>query len=118
MLRSFAFVACALLAVACVDSNGSEVGGDDGGGLTVDAKGPPINTADGAVDSAAPPPPVDGSTPRLESFSTGIGAGATVAHSKSFTLITRTGGTPGGAGVKKSQGFTIVGGVTPAGTGK
>jgi hypothetical protein len=75
------------------------------GSVTVDS-GP----ADAGSDTAVPP--VDAgpdAAPRFTSF-TGVGSGV-VAHSQHFTVITKTGDEPGGAGVKSSKSFTVVSGV-------
>lgn len=92
------------------------------------SSGPPLQSSDAAVpsddgsapilsvDAAAPDAGTDaGTTPNASTFATGLGP-AVVAHSAHFTLITKTGGEPGGAGVKSSSSFKIVSGVAAAGT--
>lgn len=78
-------------------------------------QGPPV------VDAAVPPPViVDAAFPipdagldaasSSSSFATGLGAGAVVTKSAKYTLITKTGGSPGGHGVGRSTGHTVVSG--------
>ncbi len=51
----------------------------------------------------------------ITTFATGLGA-SVIAHSPHFTIITKTGSEPGGAGVKRSPHFTAISGAAPAGT--
>lgn len=71
------------------------------------------------VDGAVPPPvivdaafpiPDAGRDSAASSFATGLGAGAVVTKSAKYTLITKTGGSPGGHGVGRSTGHTVVSG--------
>ncbi len=102
--RSLAFVvAVPLAALGCLSSAGSSPNatpGSDAGGLD---GGIPVETIDGSVF-------VDGGIPALV---TGLGSGQ-VEHSEHFTLITKTGDLPGGAGVKSSASFHIISGAAPA----
>jgi hypothetical protein len=85
----------------------------------------PIAFDPGSFDGAIPPPPVtvdgavyvdggpeDGSKPTAF---TGFGSGV-VAHSAHFTIVTKTGNEPGGAGVKSSPNFKVVSGIAPNAT--
>ena len=101
---------------------------------------PPVGS--GAIDGATPPITADGSVlvdgaapgdagadaadaaiavdagldaAALATFVTGLGSGV-VAHSANFTLVTKTGNEPGGAGVKSSPSFRVISGVAPAAT--
>jgi hypothetical protein len=91
--------------VGCLSSQGSSPGapGIDAGGEDVFV---PV-TVDGSVL-------VDASAVTL---TTGLGAG-TVSHSQHFTLITKTGNEPGGAGVKGSQSYHLISGAAAAGVSK
>jgi hypothetical protein len=104
--------ASAILALACFGcvsqsagtpiSPGEDAGFPDGGVLpTVDA------SLDGSIFGEA------GDASAF--FSTGLGSGV-VAHSAHFTLVTKTGTEPGGAGVRSSKSFKMISGVTPAAT--
>jgi hypothetical protein len=93
--------------VGCLSSSGSNPNdgqnGVDSGPL--DASGPPVLTADGSVF-------IDGAVP---GFVSGLGSGQ-VEHSPNFTLITKTGDMPGGAGVKGSPNFHLISGVGASAT--
>ena len=84
---------------------------------------PPLGLDSGLVL----PPTADASTPVVipgndaslpsfdagpdgSSFATGLGAGAVVTKSAKYTLITKTGGSPGGHGVSKTPSHTVVSG--------
>jgi hypothetical protein len=86
--------------------------GDDGN-VTL-----PVQTEDGAVavDSAAPNDASLGAdASAIATFVSGLGS-SVVAHSAHFTVVTKTGELPGGAGVKSSAHFTLVSGAAAAGT--
>jgi hypothetical protein len=84
-----------------------------------------VQTVDGSVlvDGAAADAGIDGSVfgdagfdaGSLAAFVTGLGPGV-VAHSTHFTVITKTGNEPGGAGVKSSASFKMISGASPAAT--
>jgi hypothetical protein len=100
-------LAVSLASLGCLSSSGSnpndgQTGVDSG---VLDAGGPPVQTADGSVlvDAAVP------------GFVTGLGSGQ-VEHSPNFTLITKTGDMPGGAGVKSSASFHLISGVGASAT--
>ena len=99
----------------------------------LDAGPPPFQMTDGSVlvDSSAPADsatPDDASQPdtgqpimavdagvdaaTLQSLVTGLGPGV-VAHSAHFTLVTKTGSEPGGAGLKSSANFKLISGAAP-----
>jgi hypothetical protein len=108
---------------------GPTLPGEDAGLPTEDGA-TPIGTTDGAVDSgdgsspsvtdggdagdASPPLFVDGGIDAGTYFAGGLGS-AIVAHSAHFTLITKTGTGPGGAGLHSSSSFKLVSGATPPG---
>ncbi len=99
-------LAASAASLGCLSSSGS----NPNLGLTVEAgvldgSGPPVQTADGSVF-------VDGAVP---GFVTGLGSGQ-VEHSPNFTLITKTGDLPGGAGVKSSASFHLISGVGASAT--
>lgn len=98
----------AMSAVGCVDDG--KVPSPPA--FDVDASIPPIQGADAAppsLDAAPPLPPVDAG-PDGASFATGLGAGAVVTKSAKYTLITKTGGSPGGHGIAKSPSNVVVSG--------
>ncbi len=79
-----------------------------------DASIPPLPSAS---TTNLPPPVVDAApTPTLDAgfdgaaFASGLGAGAVVTKSSKFTLITKTGGSPGGHGIAASPAHTVVSG--------
>ncbi len=100
-------LAASVASLGCLSSSGSNpnlgLTGVEAGVL--DGSGPPVQTADGSVF-------VDGAVP---GFVTGLGSGQ-VEHSPSFTLITKTGDMPGGAGVKSSASFHLISGVGASAT--
>ena len=112
-------------AMGCLGS--SNGGAGPSGPPVIDGGGPPVQTVDGSVlvdgspsadaggDSAAPG--MDGGIDAASAaaFVTGLGPGV-VARSAHFTIITKTGNEPGGAGVKSSPRFTVVSGAAPAAT--
>ncbi len=59
---------------------------------------------------ASTTPPVDAGPETGVPFSTGLGAGAVVTKSSKYTLITKTGSSPGGHGVSKTPAHTAVSG--------
>lgn len=63
-------------------------------------------------DATTPPP--DAGLEGGVSFNTGLGSGAVVSKSSKYTLITKTGGSPGGHGIAKTPTHTIVSGAAPA----
>jgi hypothetical protein len=65
----------------------------------------PIQPIDGSVT-----PPIDAGPESGVPFSTGLGAGAVVTKSAKYTLITKTGSSPGGHGVSKTPAHTAVSG--------
>lgn len=73
----------------------------------------PAPTTTASPDAEPPPdsavPPVDAG-PEGSAFASGLGAGAVVTKSSKYTLITKTGGSPGGHGVGKAPAHTIVSG--------
>jgi hypothetical protein len=107
--------------LGCVGSSN----GAPGGGKTTtpgDDGGQPVFSADGSVivdgathgdagEDAAPG--FDAGTPAT--FVTGLGP-SVVSRSAHFTLITKTGDEPGGAGVKSSASFKLISGGAPAST--
>jgi hypothetical protein len=102
--------ALAGLVIGCVDDSKSP----PPLGFHLDAGLTPTPLAD-----AAPPadgPGVDAAVPALDagpdgaSFATGLGAGAVVTKSAKYTLITKTGGSPGGHGVSRTPIHTVVSG--------
>jgi hypothetical protein len=107
MLRPLLFfiVAMPLASLGCLSSQGSSPNapGIDGG----EDASVPVQTFDGSVN-------VDASVATL---TTGLGAG-TVTHSQHYTLITKTGNEPGGAGVKSSSSFHLISGAAAAGVSK
>jgi hypothetical protein len=123
-LFAIAIAATSLAFMACISSSGSSpsphdsgpsqpdgsiviVGADDAGDATAIV---PVDAGD-----AAPPVPFDGGVDASTFFPTGLGSGV-VAHSAHFSLITKTGMEPGGAGVHSSTSFKMISGVAPAGT--
>jgi hypothetical protein len=118
-------IVAALASVAAVGCIGTSSSGPTGSkDAATEDSGLPVFTGDGSVVV----PPTDGSAPvdagqdaapvgvdagPASSFVTGLGP-SMVAHSAHFTLITKTGGEPGGAGVKTSAHFTAISGVAPA----
>jgi hypothetical protein len=119
-------IVAALVSVAAVGCIGSSSNGPSGSkDAATEDSGLPVFTGDGSVVV----PPTDGSAPvdagedaapvvgidagPASSFVSGLGP-SMVAHSAHFTLITKTGGEPGGAGVKTSPHFTAISGVAPA----
>jgi hypothetical protein len=105
-LAALVVIAASLAGFGCLSSAGSSpiTSGDDGG-ISPDA-GPPVQTVDGSV-------PVDAGGATATTFTTGLGSGV-IAHSANFTIITKTGQEPGGAGVKSSTNFTVISGAAPA----
>lgn len=81
----------------------------------VDASLPPVTGVDAAppsLDAAPPTPPLPAADagPDGATFATGVGAGAVVTKSAKYTLITKTGGSPGGHGIAKSPSNVVVSG--------
>jgi hypothetical protein len=103
-----AIVVASFVSYGCLSSAGSSPSSPEGDAGIADS-GPPVQTIDGSVL-------VDGGGP-VASLTTGLGSGI-VAHSAHFTLITKTGDEPGGAGLKSSEHFTVVSGAAPAGAGQ
>jgi hypothetical protein len=92
--------------------------------LSFDASGPdasivtPPESTDGAVGvdagTDAPAPVLDaGLDATAPTAFSGLGSGI-VTHSAHFTLITKTGNEPGGAGVHGSQNFKVISGLAPS----
>jgi hypothetical protein len=99
-------LAASLASVGCLSSSGSNPNdGQNGVDSGVLDGSVPVQTADGSVF-------VDGAVP---GFVTGLGSGQ-VEHSPNFTLITKTGDMPGGAGVKSSANFHRISGVGASAT--
>src|SRR5262245_43870229 len=81
-------------AVGCIDDSSKTPN------AAFDAKAPELPPIDAAVsDTFVPPPPILDASGDGPAFATGLGAGATVTKSGKYTLITKTGGSPGGHGI-------------------
>jgi hypothetical protein len=99
-------LAASLASLGCLSSSGSN---PNDGQTGLDA---------GVLDSSVPVQTVDGSVladGAVPGFVTGLGSGQ-VEHSPSFTLITKTGDLPGGAGLKSSPSFHLISGVGASAT--
>jgi hypothetical protein len=92
------------------DDGSAPIPTDDGG--SVEAAPPPVTDAGDAGDAG--PLFADGGIEAGAFFAGGLGSGV-VAHSAHFTLITKTGTEPGGAGLHSSSSFKLVSGATPPG---
>jgi hypothetical protein len=106
--------ACGLpaLVTGCLDDSAN--GQPGGNGIANgDSGGPPGFIPDGSANAEGGVT-VDAGIAR-QGFVPGFGSGGTVTRSAHFTLITRTGGEPGGAGVKQADGKTLVSGTAPTG---
>ena len=111
----------AALAGGCLDSSNNVTFSFDASGPDAAITMPPPSSTDGAVavDAGpdAPPPVVEAgvdASATKAAFS-GLGSGI-VTHSAHFTLITKTGNEPGGAGVHGSKSFKVISGIGPSGT--
>jgi hypothetical protein len=102
-------LAASIASLGCLSSGSTPNGGQTGVDSGVLDGSFPVQTVDGSVfvDGA-----VHGAVP---GFVTGLGSGQ-VEHSPSFTLITKTGDMPGGAGVKSSASFHLISGVGASAT--
>jgi hypothetical protein len=104
-LRAFALAVCLTGFYGCLDASPEA------------PPGPPAFSVEGGTDAGSVPPITDGAItadvtqPLLV---TGLGSGA-ITRSAHFTLVTKTGQEPGGAGVKRSTSFKMVSGTAPAG---
>ena len=109
VLSCFAIALMAMASIACVNDDKLPYIPPE-----IDAALPPIATSDAGPppppSDAAPPPPLDAGPEGGVPFATGLGAGAVVTKSSKYTLITKTGGSPGGHGVSKSPAHTAVSG--------
>ena len=108
------------LASGCLNSSNNVTFSFDASGPDAAITMPPPETTDGAVavDAGpdAPAPVVEaGVDARAPAAFSGLGSGI-VAHSAHFTLITKTGNEPGGAGVHGSKSFKVISGIGPSGT--
>jgi hypothetical protein len=126
MLKLVAILAAtaSLASVGCISSSGSSATAKDAGPSTQEDAAPFFDSGEDAGDAttippgdASPPPVLDGGVDAAAFFSSGLGSGI-VAHSTHFTLITKTGTAPGGAGVGSSTSYKLISGATPAGTTK
>jgi hypothetical protein len=124
-LTAFLAVAIAPLAAGCLSASGSNTNPDNNqpgidGSLPVLTSDGSVPVDSGGADAAAPEdagqrdsavPFFDASfdAATLKSLVTGLGS-SVVSRSQHFSLVTKTGNEPGGAGVKSSAHFTLVSG--------
>ena len=108
---------CGALATGCLGNSNSVPPPFDASGPDAAIVTPP-ETTDGAVmvdaGTDAPAPLLDaGLDATAPTAFSGLGSGI-VTHSAHFTLVTKTGNEPGGAGVHGSQNFKVISGVAPS----
>jgi hypothetical protein len=106
MRKLVPILATAFAAAGCLDSGAAQTP-QDGGTVSVDGALPPISV-DGSVPVFGDAGP---DAQGVLGLGGGVGAGGVLTQSEHFRLITKTGGEPGGSGVKSSGAFKMVGGV-------
>jgi hypothetical protein len=98
----------ALSAAGCIDDSSKTPN------ATFDAKPPDLPPIDAALTDTYVPPPILDASGDGPAFATGLGAGATVTKSGKYTLITKTGGSPGGHGISTSPAHKELSGAAAA----